>query len=443
MEKIKFYLRWWFDYELPFYVEREFDSSIVNTNLIAVLVGARRSGKSTLFYQLINSYKKKIPVSNIIYINFEDDRLAPLEGKELSVLLNIFRQNYRYDENYPIYLFLDEIQNLPGWEKTVRRLYDTEKVKIFITGSNSKLLSREISTALRGRTLSSKVNPLSFTEYLKFNNIPVPDLNDLRYSEQKDKIIFLFDKYLRYGGFPEVVLAENEHLRDRILQEYMNTIFYSDIIERYEIRQFKVMDIYLKMLCRQTGSLFSFGKMQNLLKSLGFKVSKNTLIEYLSYMEEAFFGKSIMIFSYSIKDQLQYPRKFYLLDNGLFTATSFIKEGDYGRLLENLVFNTLHKSYDNIAYWKDIRGFEVDFVLPDLLHAPNAFPLIQVCFNMRDEKTKKREIDNLIAAAKHFKVKTGLIITMDSWDEIFINGVKIIEKPYFSWCSRVKDWKGN
>jgi predicted AAA+ superfamily ATPase len=314
MEKIKFYLRWWFDYELPFYVEREFDSSIVNTNLIAVLVGARRSGKSTLFYQLINSYKKKIPVSNIIYINFEDDRLAPLEGKELSVLLNIFRQNYRYDENYPIYLFLDEIQNLPGWEKTVRRLYDTEKVKIFITGSNSKLLSREISTALRGRTLSSKVNQLSFTEYLKFNNIPVPDLNDLRYSEQKDKIIFLFDKYLRYGGFPEVVLAENEHLRDRILQEYMNTIFTRGYYWRYEIRQFKVMDIYLKMLCRQPDR-YSARKMQNLLKSLGFKVSKNTLIEYLSYMEGSFFRKKYNDILYSIKDQLQYPRKFYLLDN--------------------------------------------------------------------------------------------------------------------------------
>lgn len=435
MEKIKFYLRWWFDYKLPFYVEREFDSSIVDTNLIAVLVGARRAGKSTLFYQLIDSYKEKIPASNIIYVNYEDDRLAPLEGKELSGLLNVFRQNYTYDENYPIYLFLDEIQNLPGWDKTVRRLYDTENVKIFITGSNSKLLSREISTALRGRTLSSKVNPLSFTEYLKFNNIPVPDLNDLRYSGQKDKIIFSFDKYLKYGGFPEVVRAENEQLQERILQEYMNTIFYSDIIERYEIRQFKVMDIYLKMLCRQTGSLFSFGKMQNLLKSLGFKVSKNTLIEYLSYMEEAFFGKSIMIFSYSIKDQLQYPRKFYLVDTGLFTATTFIKERDYGRLLENLVFNTLHSRYDTIAYWKDKRGYEVDFVLPDLLHTEGSFPLIQVCYDMKDEKTRKREIDNLVTAAKYFKVKTGLVITRDSWDEVVIDGIEIIEKPYFAWCS--------
>ena len=123
------------------------------------------------------------------------------------------------------------------------------------------------------------------------------------------------------------------------------------------------------------------------------------------------------------------------MDTGLFTATTFIKERDYGRLLENLVFNSLNSRYDTIAYWKDKRGYEVDFVLPDLLHTEGAFPLIQVCYDMKDEKTRKREIDNLVTAAKYFKVKTGLVITRDSWDEVVIDGIAIIEKPYFAWCS--------
>ncbi len=437
MEKLRYYLQWWFEYEIAPFVEREMGASILDTSLIPVLVGPRRSGKSTIFYQLITHLRKEVPSQNILYVNYEDDRLLPLEGFELAELLNVYRQSFPVDSGYPVYAFLDEIQNLPNWEKSVRRLYETEaNLKMFLTGSNSKMLSYDIATALRGRTLSFRIFPLNWGEYLKFKNLDLPELSSLKYSAQTDSLLFECDHYLQYGGFPQVVLSKTIQLKEQILKEYLHTIFFADIIERYEIRQVKVMDAFIKILSRQMSSLFSIGKMHDSLKSIGFNVSKNTLIEYLSYLEEAFLGRSVSIYSYSIKDQLQYPRKFYLSDNGLYLAASYVKSEDWGRLLENAVYNHLQRHYEHICYWKSRNGYEVDFVLPDLLGQEHQSALIQVCYDFSDEKVRKREIRSLVKAAREFDTLQGIIITRNTWERIEQDGVRIEAIPFIQWAGR-------
>lgn len=196
MDKIRYILQEWFEYQIPTLIEREFPYTFLDSNLILSLVGVRRSGKTYLLYQLVNKLKKDIPISNIIYINFEDDRLYPLTGDELKVLVDVYKQNFHYELRKPIYLLLDEIQNIPLWENTIRRLYDKDKdLKIIITGSSSRLLSSEISTALRGRILTYKVFPFSFKELLKVKDIyPISseyllsnkiDFENIKYSAKK------------------------------------------------------------------------------------------------------------------------------------------------------------------------------------------------------------------------------------------------------------------
>jgi len=435
MDKLIYYLQWWFEFEIPPFVERDASDKILGTPLIPVLIGPRRSGKSTIFYQFISKLLAKVPRENVLYLNYEDDRLLPLSGNELSQLLDVYRQHFKNDPDHKIYLFLDEVQNVPNWERTTRRIAETEsRVQLFITGSNSKMLSSDIASALRGRSLSYKILPLNFAEFLKFSEYDMPDIAKLQFSSTRHELLFLFDKFLKYGGFPQVVLTNSMQVKEHILREYLHTIFFADIVERYEIRQVRVLDAFIKILTRQMASLFSIGKMANSLKSVGFKVSKNTLIEYLGYIEDAFLGKSISIYSYSVKDQLQYPRKFYLIDNGLYQAASFIKHEDYGHLLENLVFIHLFRKNDAIYYWKSSNGYEVDFVLPDLFDHSEHFSLIQVCYNFQNDGQRQREIRALLKAAREFKITRCLIITRDAWETIDIEGVQIVVKPFIQWA---------
>ncbi|MFA4839899.1 MAG: ATP-binding protein [Candidatus Neomarinimicrobiota bacterium] len=404
--------------------------------MIPILVGARRTGKSTLFFQMITELRKSIPASNILYVNYEDDRLAPLTGGELSNLLNIYRQNYHPSADHLIYLFLDEVQNVPGWEQTVRRIHETEAgVRLILTGSNARMLSREIATALRGRTLSKKVHPLSFPEFIRFKtgHSDQPNPDTMRYSSEKDRLLNLFDEYLHFGGFPMVVLAKEQQVKEQILKEYMNTIFFRDIVERHSVRNYRALDMFTKILCRQISALVSYGKLVNSLKSIGIPVSKNTVIDYLSYIEEAFLGNSVSIYSYSIKDQLQYPRKFYLVDTGLYRTVAFVKAEDSGWLLENLVYQTLARKYDEVYYWKDRSGKEVDFVIPQNFPKDNEFGIVQVCYRMEDEKTRRREVNAIVKACEEFKVNRALIITRDQWEDIEVGDIRIKAMPFIQW----------
>ncbi|RMD89807.1 MAG: ATP-binding protein, partial [Calditrichaeota bacterium] len=333
------------------------------------------------------------------------------------------------DKSHPVYLFFDEIQNIPYWDKSVRRIFDREpNVKLAITGSSSKLLASEISTALRGRTLSYYISPLSFKEFLRFKNVEIQTLDNIYYSPEKNKILNAFNEYLDFGSFPQVVLSEK---KIQILQEYYRAIFYRDIVERYQIRQIKIFENFLKLVVQSMAGRFSYGKIADTLKSIGHKVSKSTLIEYMAQIESAFLAFQVPIYSYSVKDQLQYPRKIYVIDNGLRNAITFRFSSDRGHLLENLVFNHLHRQPANeIYYWANKNGQEVDFVIKKGTHITQ---LIQVCESLTDPKTKKRELRALVKAMDEFNLKSSLMLTYDEIGSELVNNKQITIKPVWLW----------
>jgi predicted AAA+ superfamily ATPase len=219
----------------------------------------------------------------MLYLNFEDDRLQPIREGDLDLVLRSFRELYPDSVGDKVYLFLDEVQSAPGWELWARRLHDTENIEIFVTGSSSQLLARDLSTALRGRSITLEVFPLSFKEFLTFRSIPVIAASADNESLLRSAVV----EYLEWGGFPEIVLAD-EAMRPLILEEYTSLMLYRDILERYGVRNEKLMRELLRHAFRNTASLLNVSKLHRDLASQGYQVSKNTLFEYLGYLEDAF-----------------------------------------------------------------------------------------------------------------------------------------------------------
>lgn len=424
--KYLYILHEWFDFEAPEIIERDFPFDYLDSELIVTISGVRRSGKTYLLYQISEYLKNKIPPQNIVFINFEDDRLLPLTKKDLPELIKVYRQNFQADQRYKLYFLLDEIHYLPEWEITLRRLYDKERdIKFIITGSTSKLTPQDIASSLRGRTLSFRNYPFSFKEFLRLKGL-FPKKN-IEFTKEKDEVIRALKEYMEYGGFPQVI---KEKRKAEILREYYHSIMYRDIIERYSIRNIVLFENFLKLLIQSTSSPVSYGKMVDFFKSIGIRVSKNTLIEYFRYIRDAFLAFEVPIFSYKIKDQIQYPRKLYLIDTGLRNALSFRHSEDTGRLAENIVFLELLRKNREIFYWKDQAHHEVDFLIKEGLVIKEA---IQVCWNIYHDKTFNREVRSLIKALKEFSLKEGYIITEDLKEDKNINGHLIKFRPLWLW----------
>ncbi|MFH1564348.1 MAG: ATP-binding protein [bacterium] len=415
--------------------ERDFDYGMLDfKNKALILVGLRRSGKSYLMFQIIKKISEKNPRSNLLYINFEDERLLNADISLLTEILPAIKTNFEIDEKKPLYLFLDEIQSIKGWEKWARRILDKEKnVKIVITGSSSKLSSAEIATEMRGRSIAYFVHPLSFKEFLNFKKIDIPE--NLSAHPDRFKIQKAFKEYLLWGGLPEIVLLNKKRDKIIVLQEYFNTIINKEIKERHNIENQAALDALLKLLVSNFASLVSLSKLHKIMASIGINVGKNTLADYLIYIKESFFIDFIEIFSYNIKNKLQYPRKSYVADAGFIRALSSKTDLEKGRLLENLVFNTLKRKSQEINYFQDVG--ETDFLLKNLLKITET---IQATCNLNDHNSK-REIDGLLEAMRKFSLKEGLIITENTQKELKykIDGkkVKIKIMPIWQWLLEV------
>ncbi|MFO7991190.1 MAG: ATP-binding protein [Thermoplasmata archaeon] len=414
MEKIHLILQDWFERDLPELVQRDFDySEYEEINLILTLIGVRRSGKTYSMY-LATRYllDKGVPKKNIIYINLEDDRLYPLEGGELDNILQTYKEYYSPHDGHRIYLLVDEPQSIEGWERWVRRIQETrEEVKIILSGSSSKLLSSEIASTLRGRTISKEVFPFTFKEFLRYKGFKT---KDIEHSPRKSELKNHLREYLKYGGFPEVIFSETK--KSEILREYFRTIFFRDIIERYEIRKIDLIEDFGRILMDYSGKLFSYTKIRNYFKTIGRKVSKNTLSEYMNYFTSVYLMFEVPLFSYKIKDRLQYPRKIYPVDTGLRNA--IIGNEPMGRLCEITVFLHLRRKKQKIHYWKDRNGKEIDFVI---VEGKNPKKLIQVCYDLKEEN-KERELRSLKVGMEEFSLDKSTLIT---WDE---SGVEEIEE---------------
>jgi len=384
----------------------------LNSNKIVTLVGVRRSGKTYILFDLIKQLREKVNYKNIIYINFEDDRLFGLKAGDLSLLIDAYFEMYPQKRDEKIYLFLDEIQEIDGWEKFVRRIYDTLNIQIFLTGSSAKMLSVELASSLRGRTITYEIFPLSFKEYLEFKDIEV----NLYSSKSLSFIKNQFEIYLKEGGFPEIVFEEDKDIKQRILRDYVDLIIYRDIIERYNIKNLFLLKFLIRYIFSNPSTLVSFNKLYNELKTLGYKLSKDTLFDYFNYLNDVYSVFFVPIFRSSIKEEQRNPKKVFIVDNGFnyIYHTSFSSE--YSKLYENLVFLHLRRKYKEVYYFKEKQ--EVDFFVPEV----NL--LINVSYKIDNQKTLNREISALQEAMEKYKIDKSYLITSEEEKEI--SGIKII-----------------
>ncbi len=322
---------------------------------IMTIIGPRRAGKTWYFYQLISTLEAGgLARRQIIYMNFEDERLE-MEG-DYDQILDAYLELNPGQTLSEIYLFFDEIQELPNWEKYIRRLYDTVTRNIFLTGSNSKMLSGEIATSLRGRSLTFEILPLSFKEYLSFQGIDFQD----RFSSQNRAVIKnCFEEYLEWGGYPELVSMDKRFKPD-ILQEYFNVMLFRDLIQRYDIRDVSILKYLIKRLIGSFTKEFSVHKLYNDLKSRGFSTSKDSIYRMMDQIFSIYMVSLLEKYAPAVVKREMSNRKVYLFDNGFASATHYAFSDDRGKLLENMVFAALRARSDEMFFLKN--GWECDFV---------------------------------------------------------------------------------
>ncbi len=388
--------------------------------MIISLIGPRRSGKTYLLYDVYQRLVSKgIERQNIVYINFEDERLD-LNVSELDLILQSYLELYPNANLEECYFFFDEIQNIEGWEKFVRRMFDTVSKKIFITGSNAKLLSTEIATSLRGRTITYTVLPLSLKEYLSFKNIEISFFN----TQKKAKLLSHISEFIMNGGFPEVIDFDSE-TRLRVLQSYFNTMIYRDIIERYRISDALTLKFFIKKIFASVGKPLSINKIYNDIKSQGYKISNNTLYDYEDYCRTIFLTVAIPKFDFSEIKQAKSEKKTYSIDSGLLNAIEFSFSQNIGKQFENVVLLEFLKAEKEVFYYKDI--YECDFILKE----QNTFKAIQVTYHMEKDETRERELKSLAVTCQKLGLTEGTIITFDQKEEFIYKEILIKVLPFY------------
>jgi predicted AAA+ superfamily ATPase len=418
-------ITFWKDFNVPEALEREIKIE-VNTDFIITITGPRRAGKTYFCFQLINQLiEKEMSNENIFYINFEDNKLLGAESKDLDKLLETFFELSQINKKQKIYLFFDEIQTVKNWDSWVRIINDTRKdIQIILTGSSSKLLSKEISTKLRGRVLNYEIFPLSFKEILNWKNIKY-NLETISYSKDKTEVKKLFSLFVLNGGYPAII-SQNLKKED-ILQSYYDSMIFKDITERYKIEDVNKLKALANLLFESVSKEMSYNKLANKLNSIGFKISKNTVIEYLSYFEDAYLFFQNLKYEYSLAKQLGSIKKIYCIDNGLLNTVSFKFSDDFGKLLENLVFIELRRRNEQIYYFR--KNYECDFLIVQKNKVSSA---IQVTKKLNDEN-EKREINGLLEAMDEHKLKEGILLTEEQEEEKIIEGKKIKIIPVWKW----------
>ncbi len=411
-------IREYWEKPLPATISRNISLNAKN-DLINDITGMRRSGKTFLMFEKIG----KLPKQATIYVNFENRKLLPIKSSYLNDIIDFINEEKLLEKYKRIYLFLDEIQKIDGWEQFVRSIYDEYKgkIKIFVSGSSANLLSKDYGELLTGRHLTTNVYPLSFTEFLRFKDCK---------PEKSTQAKALLREYLLYGGFPEVVLAKE---KEQILGQLFSDVLSRDILSRADIRREQILEEFAYFLISNISNRLSFNKMSRYFKSRGIKISVQTLENYFYFMKNAFLLFDALMFSLKVKDQLQYSRKIYCIDTGLANLIGFKLNENMGKLYENTVAVELlrrKKLNTKVFYWHDQQQREVDFVVKQGLKVEQ---LIQVCYDLSNEDTKKRELAGLLKAMDEFELNEGTIITKD-YESIEVIGEKKVKYvPLWAW----------
>ncbi|MCB1118635.1 MAG: ATP-binding protein [Chlamydiia bacterium] len=378
-------------------------------NKIKVAIGMRRAGKTYFVYQhILKLLGEGVERERILFINFEDDRLLPLNQKKLAKLIEAFYTLYPENHDHSCYLFFDEIQNVEDWPLVIRRLHDSKRVEIFLTGSSAKLLSKEIATTLRGRSLATEIWPYSFEEFRQVKHL---DFDKTLFDKKtQDHLNQQFLSYLIEGGFPEVIDYFPD-IRQQTLQEYVDIVIFRDMIERHEIKNPSLIKYMILKLLHNIGNPFSINKLFNDVKSQGHRIGKDTLYDYVEIIADTYLLFFVPIHDQSLRRVQANPKKVYAIDPGLIRAITLDYEEDLGRIFENVIFLDLKRRGYQIHYYLTEERYEVDF----LIKSPRGEQkLIQVVWDMDNEKTYEREHRALEAAKKELNLP-GEIITRNSY----------------------------
>jgi predicted AAA+ superfamily ATPase len=388
----------------------------IENNLNYVFVGLRRVGKSYLMFRqirhLLDAGHSK---EEILYFNFEDDRIASLDTDDLDRIKICYEEMFDYK---PIF-FLDEVQIVDRWEKFARRIAD-QGYRVYITGSNAKMLSSDIATTLGGRYIIQNVYPYSLPEYLTSLGIDLADKNfAYRY---RSEIIKAFENYFRFGGLPEVTKISDKRAW---LSSLYQRIFFGDLITRYQVRNDFALRVLIRKLAESVKQPTSFNRLANVVTSSGKKVSTDTVIDYLGYLKESWLIFHVENICAKLAEK-EANKKYYFIDNGILNL--FLVD-PLTSLLENQVAIQLRRLYGDEVYFYQ-HGIEVDFYIPDVQLA------VQVCYSLLDIETRRREINALLKMAKRIDVRKMIVITKDDEETILEQEIQIEVIPAWKWlCS--------
>jgi len=372
-------------------------------NRVMILTGIRRCGKSTILKQIM---KNK---DNYCYVNFEDERFLDFKAQDFEKLNEILIEIY----GPPMIYFFDEIQNIEKFETFVRRLQDEGK-KVVITGSNASLLSKEFGTRLTGRYKPFEVFPFSFLEYIRFKGIEL-EKEWMHKATKRVEIKKLFNEYLELGGFPEYLKTQDKEYIKNIFEN----ILYRDVIARYSVKKHKIINELISILATNVSSTFTYNSIKNILNL----ANSITVKEYISYLSNSYFFFEVSRFDFSLKRSLNSPKKIYIIDPAFNQIIGFNFSANSGKNLENMVFIELKRRGKEIYYFAN-RG-ECDFLIKE---GNKIVQAIQVCYVLNDSN-RERELNGLLASMEEFKLKEGLIVTLDQEEEIKAGNKKIIIKP--------------
>jgi len=386
----------------------------IETNANYVFVGLRRAGKSYLMYQLIQERVQSglFDMKQVLYVNFEDERIAQINASDLGLLLDAYHEMY---DARPV-IFLDEIQNITGWEKFARRLADSH-YRVYITGSNAQMLSKEIYTTLGGRFIAYEVYPFSFSEYLKFEGITLAP--NWEYGDLKFQVKRFFNQYFYSGGF-----AESFSMVDK--RSWLNALYQKillgDIITRNDIRNENAIRVLVKKLSESVMQPGSLSRLKHVIDTTGANISRNTLIEYLQYLTDSYLIFGISNFSDKLTEKETFKKR-YFFDNGLLNIFLFDPET---KLLENIVAIHLMKKYGEDLYYYN-RNIEVDFFIP------KAGLAIQVAYDLTSGKTRERELRALLKLSDIYALNKLLIVTYDTEMQLNENDLEVQIVPVWKW----------
>ncbi|MBM4297581.1 MAG: ATP-binding protein [Deltaproteobacteria bacterium] len=394
----------------PAATPRRVHGTVALPGKVTAVIGMRRAGKTTFLHQLrrerfeAGGGRKRLP-----YINFEDERLAGLQAKDLHLVIEEYYRHYpalRGKET--VTWCLDEIQVVPGWERFVRRVLDSEKVELFVSGSSAALLSREIATAMRGRAWEVVIHPFSFEEYLRHHKSEFPEKLDFLAAPQRSGLERAFLDYLAVGGFPEVQglgMAE----RQRLLRDYVDVALMRDVVERHRVTNVVGLRWLVRHLLGNPASLFSVEKFYGSLKSQGIAISKDTVHQLLSYLEDCFLVRTVWVETTSERRRMVNPRKAYPVDPGLIPVFDRSGRANLGHALETAVRVELERRGLQVGYVRTDGGHEVDFLVR---HPGSKTELIQVCAELDEPATREREARALLAAAAEYPGASMHLITL-------------------------------